>query len=169
MSKKLPYLPFLFFLIILLYFSFGVSRVYGEELEARGKISQAEDSLEAAYISLLEAERAGGDISGLVSLLNTALDYYSQADIALRSGKDEEALKLAEKAIEVTNEILEADVSIIVVSEHIEEVRFRNQLIISLGSVFFIIIFGFLGWSRFKDYYLQNMIGLRPEVVSDES
>jgi tetratricopeptide (TPR) repeat protein len=169
MSKKLLYLPCLFFLIILLYFSFGFSLVYGEESEVRGKKSQAEDSLEAAYISLLEAERAGGDISGLVSLLNTALDYYSQADIALRSGKDEEALKLAEKAIEVTNEILEADVSIIVVSEHIEEVRFRNQLIISLGSVFFIIIFGFLGWSRFKDYYLQNMIGLRPEVVSDES
>ena len=169
MSKKLPNLPFLFFIIMLLYFSFGFSLVYGEELEARGKISQVEDSLEAAYISLLGAERAGGDISELVSLLNTALDYYSQADIALKSGKDEEALNLAEKAIEVTNEILEADLQIMVVVEHIDEIRFRNQLIISLGSVFLIIIFGFFGWSRFKDYYLQNFIGLKPKVTSDES
>ena len=169
MSKKPPYLPFLFVVITSLYFSFGFSLVYGEESEVRGTMLQVEDSLEAAYISLLYAERAGGDISELVPLLNTALDYYSQADVALKSGKDEEALNLVLKAIEVTNEVLEADVNIMVVAEHVEEVRFRNQLIISLGSVFFIIIFGFLGWSRFKDYYLQNMIGLRPEVVSDES
>jgi tetratricopeptide (TPR) repeat protein len=169
MSKKISYLPFLFFIITLLYFSFGFSLVYGEELEARGKISQVEDSLEAAYISLLGAERAGGDVSELVPLLNTALDYYSQADIALKSGKDEEALNLAEKAIEIANEILETDVNIMVVAEHIDEIRFRNQLIISLSSVFLIIIIGFLGWSRFKDYYIQKLKGLKPKVTFDES
>ena len=45
----------------------------------------AEDALGSIYLSLLEAKRAGGDVSELVELLNTSLKYNSEAERALAS------------------------------------------------------------------------------------
>ena len=132
-------------------------------------VSQAEDSLEAAYLSVLEAERMGGDISEIVTFLNTTLEYYSEAERALESGEYDAAVQLAGKAVEASNEVLEADIGLIVVAGHVEEEAFRNQLFLSFGMVCLIVLFGLLGWRQFKVYYVNRVTGFRPEVVVDES
>jgi hypothetical protein len=138
--------------------------VVGAESEAITRVSQAEDSLEVAYLSVVEAERAGVDVSELVVLLNAALEYYSEAERALESEEYDIAVQLAGKVVEASNAVLEADSSLIVVAGHVEEEAFRNQLFLSFGAVCFIVLFGFLGWRLFKGYYAWRMIGLRSEV-----
>ena len=141
----------------------------GDQKEAEMRCSQAEDSMEAAYLSILEAERAGVDVSKLVVLLNTALEYYSEAERALDSGEYDAAVQLAGEAVEASNVVLDADISLMFVAERVEEEVFRNQLFLSFGAVCFTVLFGFLGWRQFKGYYVQRVMGLRPEVVADES
>ncbi|MFX0132471.1 MAG: hypothetical protein ACFFDN_02370 [Candidatus Hodarchaeota archaeon] len=169
MSIKLQYFSICFFLFTLVLFIPSVSRVQGIESEAITRVNRAEDSLEAAYLLVLKAERAGGDVSELVALLNTALERYSEAERALEYGDYETAALLALKVVETSNVILDADVSLMFVVVQVEEEAFRNQLFLSFGSVFFIILFGFLGWRLFKGYYVRRTMGLRSVDVVDES
>ena len=136
---------------------------------AMSKMESAEDALGSAYRFLLKAEKAGGDVSDLVMVLNTALLYYSGARKAFVSGEYEKAIQLAGNVVEASNAVVEADFSVMVVALHLGEAEFRKQLLISSGVVFSIIFLGFLGWNMFKGYYLRRMMGLRPEVVTDES
>ena len=156
-------------MMMLVFFITSVYQACGDTTDAELRISQSEDSLNAAYLLLLTAERAGGDVSELIARFNTALEYYSGAVRALESGEYETAVLLAEKVIEASNMILEVDVSLIVVAERLSKVGFRNQLFLSFGVVCLTILFGFLGWRLFKGYYVQRMMGWRPEVVTDES
>ena len=169
MSKKLKRFSVLFFVFALVFFIPCVSRVVGAESEAITRVSQAEDSLEVAYLSVVEAERAGVDVSELVVLLNAALEYYSEAERALESGEYDAAVQLAGEAMEASNVVLGADISLMFVAERVEEEAFRNQLLLSFGAVCFIVLFGFLGWRLFKGYYVRRVMGLRSEVVADES
>ena len=162
--KKNKRFSVLFFIFSLIFFTQNVYRVLGDESEAVSRVSLAEDSLEAAYLSVLEAERAGGDISEIVGLLNTALEYYSEAERALKSGEHDIAVQLAGKAVEASNAVLEASINLIVVVGHVEEEAFRNQLFLSFGAVCLIVLFGFLGWRLFKGYYARRVMGLRSEV-----
>lgn len=168
MSKKLRLLSIIFLMMITIVRpQFHQAR--GDQKEAEMRISQAEDSIKAAYLSLLEAERSGGDISELVQLLNNALEYHSKSNEELYLGKYDMAEDLANKTVEASNTILEADVTIKVVAEHIEEVRFRNQLVMSLSIVCLIMFFGFLFWRKFKGYYITRMMGYKPGAVNHES
>jgi hypothetical protein len=142
--------------------------VWAGEMEAVSEISRAKDSLKSAYLSVLDAERAGGDISELVARLNTALEYFSEAERAFGSGEYDSAVLLAEKVAEASNGILEEAVRLRGAAELQGEISFRNQLILSSGVVCSTVLFGFLGWRRFKDYYVRRMMGMRPEVSVDE-
>ena len=167
MSKKMHY--FLLLLFTLVFFMPSVSRVIGAESEAISKVSLAENSLETAYLSLLEADRAGGHVSGLVALLNTALEYYSESENALELGEYDAAIQLAGKSVEASNVVFETDINLIEITKKVEEEVFRKQLFLSFGVVCLIVLFGFLGWRQFKVYYVHRVMDSRPEVIADES
>ena len=169
MSKKLKRFSVPFFLFSLIFFMLSISQVMGAESEAVSRVSLAKDYLEAAYLSVLESERVGADVSELVAHLNTALEYYSEAERALESGENEKAVLLADKAVEASNLVLDVDISLMVVAEHVEEEVFMNRFFLSFGAVCLIVLFGSLGWRQFKGYYVRRVIGFRPEVVADES
>ncbi len=168
MSKKLKCFSILFFVFTLMFFIPNASRVLGDESEAVLRVSQAEDSLEAAYLSVLEAEKAGGDVSELVMVINTALEYYSEAERLIVAEEYGAAVFLARKAVEASNVVLNVDFNLLVVVEHVEEATFWNQIFLSIGAVFSIILLSFLGWRRFKIYYIRRVLGSGLEVVVDE-
>lgn len=169
MHIKLKNFYVLFFILLMVLFLPGTCQVFGDELDAISRVSQAEDSLEAAYITVVKAERAGVDVSELVGVLNTAMEYYNEAERAIKTGHYEEAVLLATKVIRTSNIVLDADISLMVVAEHVEETTFRNQLFLSSGAVLIIILFGILGWRYFKSYYIHRMMGLKIEVNANES
>ena len=169
LSRKFRTYFTLFFVVTSFFCLTDVSQAYGDEKEVLSRVSQAGNSLEAAFLSLLKAERAGGDVSELVPLLNSVLEYYIEANRAIETGEYDEAVLLAGKVVEISNIVLDADTSLLVVTKHVEETAFRNQLFLSFGAILFIILFGFLGWRWFKGYYIRRVMGLRLEVVADES
>jgi len=146
----------------------GVPQALGSAVEAVSRISQAEDSIEAAYLSVLEAERAGGDVSDLVARLNVVLGYHSRAERALQAKEYDIAVFLAEKIIEASNVVLDDGVRLQSSAELHGKTMFRNQVILSFVVILFTIMIGFRGWSLFKGYYVRRLMGLRPEVSVDE-
>jgi len=132
------------------------------------EIDLSEEALGSAFVSVLEAERAGGDVSELIVSLNIALEWYSEAETAFRSGEYDSAVLLAEKVVEASNMISDASASLRGIGVNLEEIAFTNQLLLSFGVICFAVLFGFLGWRRFKGYYVRMVMGLRPEVAADE-
>ena len=130
----------------------------GIESEAVLKISEAEDFLDNAYLSLLEIEKAGGDVSELVVILNNALEHYAEALRVFESGEYVLAVEFADKAIHASNVILETDFSLIFFIGIVTRKSFRNKLFLSLGASGIIIIFTFLGWRIFKNYYIGSKL-----------
>ena len=149
---------------------FNIRIVHGDKTEALLRISEAEDSIEASYLSVLELYRTGVDISNHVAFLNAILDYYySDAVLALESEDYTTVDILAGRIIEESKLILESDVNFDVDRfVHLNEVRFRNQLFLSLGTVCLIILYGFFSWKTFKTYYVKKMMELKPEVPEDK-
>jgi hypothetical protein len=66
---------------------------------ALSKISEAEDALLSAYGAVLEAERAGGNISSLLVRLNEAGILLSKAKLAYNTGDFDSATGLAEESM----------------------------------------------------------------------
>lgn len=156
-------------MLIITFFTLGAFQALGDESEAVSSVTQAKNSLDTAYLSLLEIERAGGDVSELVKVLNTALEYYSQAERAIKKGEYDVAVLLSTKAVKASNVVLEVDIGLITVTKYVEGANLRTQLYLTLGAVIIIIPLSFLSWRRFKEYYIENVKKMRPEVVIDES
>jgi len=154
--------------LILISPSYGLALCGSDVGGARSAMESAEETLASAYLSVLEAERAGGDISELVARLNGALEYLSGAERAFESGEYDEAVLSAGKAVEASDAIGSDAVALNQLAEYQGEIQFRSQLVISFELVYFTVLLGFLGWSLFKDYYLRRMRGLKPEVAADE-
>ena len=135
---------------------------------ARSALELAEEAVASAYVLVLEAEGAGGEISELVARLNDALEYLSGAERAFESGEYDGAVMSAGKAVEASDAVGRGAVGLKRVAEVRSGIQFRNRLVLSFELVFFTVLLGFLGWSMFKRYYLRRMRGLRPEVAADE-
>jgi hypothetical protein len=75
--------------------AFGVAN----QDSALSKISEAEDSLLSAYGAVLEAERAGGNISGLLVRLNEAGTLLWKAKLAYNAGDFGSATSFAEESM----------------------------------------------------------------------
>ena len=136
---------------------------------ARYVVGLAEESLEMAYLSVVGAERSGGDVRDLIVYLRVAVGYLSEAERALESGDYEGASLWAEKADEAAKDIL-IDASRSGSLASIQgRIAFGYRLFISSGICLVILLFEFFGWKRFRDYYVRRLMGLRPEVSVDES
>ena len=135
---------------------------------AKSTIERAEEALASAYLSVLQAERAGEDPSELVTRLNNALEYLDGAERAFESGEYDRTVLSAGKAVEVSYAVEDDAVALKRLAEYRGEILFRNRLVLSLLLIFQTVLLGFLGWVLFKGYYIQRMMGLRPEVPADE-
>jgi hypothetical protein len=130
---------------------------------------QAKDNLLSAYISVLNSDRIGGDVSELVYYLNNAINFYYLSEKAFNLGDNVAAINYAKKVILITDEIIEDNVYLATIAKHKKMVEFNTKIILSIIYVILIIVSGFFLWRLFKFYYIKRMMTLRPEVVLDES
>lgn len=157
-----------FFIILSMIFNFGFPQALGDESEAITSISHVEESVIGVYVSVLEIERKGGDISVLIERLNNILNNLAEAEIAFEAGNYDLATQIAKSEIEVLNLLSEEAMDFKKVAKVQKELEFRNKLLLSAGSVCVILLCGYLGWRRFKEYYLHRLMDSRLEVLSNE-
>ena len=157
MSKKTK----LFSLICLVFISSIISSnvfAQNERSEALRKINEAEDFVKNAYLSLIDIERAGADITELIAQQNTALEYFFEANRVFEEENYALAITFADRAIDEAEVILKTDIGMIFLTELFQARSYRNQLILSIGISGIILLFTIISWRVFKNYYLQNTL-----------
>jgi len=169
MSASRQYLIFLvLFAFMAPFFAFTVTTSHSEDVAASA-IEKAEGVMVLAYQGVLEAERAGADVSRLLTRLNVASEYLARAHILYRVGDLDDATRFADLCFETAEKVKpEADRlrnTTLVESD----MRLRFTMTESVVSVCLISVAGFLSWRVFKRRYHQRVLGMKPELVSDES
>jgi hypothetical protein len=167
MVSPLRYIEY--FLVMFLLLSYPVVSWSVESGEAESMVASASDGVEEAYVAVVEAERAGGDVAELVSRLNDAISLLEVAERSLGSGEYDDAFEIAEEVLSQTGTISEEAQSLREMAELRAETEFRNRLVLSLIVSFFVILFGYAGWFYFKRYYMRKIAETKPEVVEPDN
>lgn len=163
------FMVFIFLLLLITAYSVeGLCSAESTEQEANSAISKAEGSLNSAYISVIEVEKAGGDVAGLVNGLNGALEYVSASKNFLAANEFDAAKADAERAEVISDSVAREAAVLRSLATSRGEIQFRDNLILSSLLAIAIALIGFRGWFVFKGHYLRRMAGMKPEVVRDE-
>lgn len=101
---------FMMLCIFVLFFSVSPAFSENSQKSASMAIRSAEESVISAYEAVLEAERAGGNISSLLVCLNEAGTLLSKAKLAYNTGDFDSATSFAEQSmLKLDGFVAEAD------------------------------------------------------------
>ena len=141
----------------------------GDGESAESQIAFAEDAVASAYLAVLDAERAGGDISLLIFRLNHVVDVLSEAKTALTEGDRDRAVQLAAGAVENATSMEVQAHAFASSAAHDADIGFRNQVIVSVVSSGLIVGLGLFAWAYFKRYYVRQLMERKPEAAPHAS
>jgi hypothetical protein len=131
---------------------------------AVSSISGAEQAVASAYVVVLDAERAGANVSGLLVRLNGAADLISEAHAAFDVGSFEEAVRLAGLSGGVGVEV-ENDAGLLKVEAGNANVdRFWLYLVVSAVAVAVVVCGGYVGYGFFKKWYFRRLLKMKPRL-----
>lgn len=137
--------------------------------EANSAIRHAEETAVSAYEAVLEAERAGGNVSGLLVRLDDAGELLAKARVEYGLEKFEETILSANNCSRIAE-------SIEMEAEKLQAEANESRVIISwltgTGSLVgvAVVLFGsYWGWRVFKRRYIRRVLKMKPEVVKDET
>jgi len=131
---------------------------------AASTISEAEQSMARAYEAVLDAERVGADISGLLVRLNDAAALLSEARMAFDVGDFEEATRFAESTSEVGYEVVDEAELLEIEANNAQVHRSWWFLGSSALGVSVVLVASLLGYEFFKRRYYQRLSKMRPRV-----
>jgi hypothetical protein len=154
-------------LAILLFCSVAVrlqSSVYGDD-DVAAKISEAESAVGQAFVAVLDAERAGANVSGLVVKLHEAGVFLAGANVAFRAGDYVNASLLAKQCLDFVDGVA-ADADVLK-GQAESESQNRLFLTAALSSVGLSVLFvaGLFVWRFLKGRYVRRVLGMKPEKV----
>jgi hypothetical protein len=132
-----------------------------------GKIVEADNALKKAFETVLTAENAGANVSGLMVKLNQAGAFLAQAEMAYRNGDSAEATENAEQCLTTLQGVSdEASASMDSALANSQQVFWEGVTISTIGAVAFLVVLAFV-WRWFSRRYLRKSLRMKPEVVPD--
>lgn len=162
------------FFVFLVLLVFSVPNVapesFASDSDSTGSaIEQAEVIMTSAYEVILEAEQVGANVSDLLTQLNVAAENLANAHIRHGLGDFENATRFANLCYNIGQEVRSEayKLKIEAYGPHVTSLLMRA--IVSIVGISSIILASFLGWYAFKRRYHKRVLGMKPEVVSDES
>jgi len=157
-----------FLLLVGFLVSRGSGVVSGEGLdEGRLRVREAEETVSSAFLAVLDAERAGANVSALLYRLNSAAGQLSQAEMMLSKGDSGEAVDVAARSVaiaeDVGGEALNLRASAVANREFVFNISLAGS---SVGIVVFFFLMFFV-WRQFRARYVRRILDMRPVVVED--
>jgi len=135
-----------------------------DEGPARSAIVEADQTVKDCYLAVAAADKAGGNVSGMLSVLQDAGMLLSRADLALEKGDFDSAYNLAvQSKASLDGFIVEAN-SVKDAAEHSGFVDFMINIVGSSVGTVGVVVGGFAVW-----FWLNRRYGKVGHVESDES
>ncbi len=131
-------------------------------------IELANSSINQAFISALDAEKAGANVTRLLLKLNKAGELLAEAENAYLSGNLTIVISKAESAILLAEEVNDDALRLRDVALVESQNNYWLTLVFSVVGAFAFSIALLIVWRQFKRARINNL-GYEPEVVEDAS
>jgi CHASE3 domain sensor protein len=158
-------------LLIILVFSvcfLSVQQATAQTDQATSKLQAANTAVNQAFNAVLDAEKAGANVTGLLAQLNNAGDILAQAENSYRSGDPNTAATQADSVLPIAQEITVAAQN----AKQTALVSGQNSFWTTIAlTVIGAVVFGlalFLVWRWFKRRYIKNLSDAKPELVNND-
>jgi len=160
----------LLFLLIIMVFSLSLTLLpfyVSASDEASSAVGGADNALRRAFEAVLEAERAGVNVSDLIVKLDEAGGLLAEAENAYRIGNFSEAVSRAEECSILANGVVGEALSLQNMALADAQTAFWQNLTFSCFGGAAVLVVLFLVWGWFKRVYVKRMLRMKPEVASD--
>lgn len=160
----------LLFLLVFMAFSLSLTRLpfyVSASDEASSAIVEADNALRRAFEAVLEAERAGANVSDLIVKLDGAGRLLAEAENAYRIGNFSEAVSRAEECSMLADGVVGEALSLKSSALADAQKAVLQTLTFSwAGGVAFLAVLFFV-WGWFKRAYAEKLMRMKPEVASN--
>lgn len=160
-----------FLLLLALCSSTSLTRVCASSSadSAIAAIDRARSSLIDAYISVLEAEKEGADVTSLTRRLTEAGSDLTNACLFYETGSYDAAVTLADSSYEAGQKV-EIEAADLKAVTHVNaKILFSFQMLGYVGTLAVIVFVAVLGWRTFRERYYQKILEMKPEATDTES
>ena len=136
-----------------------------EAANAVSAVEGAEAAVVEAFGAALEAEGAGGNVSGLLDRLDVAAQYLATAKMCLRTEDSEGAVGNASLAVAALEGLVDEAVALRASAVAASDARFWMAMGESAVGVVVVVCGSFLSWRWFKKRHYARALTLKPEVA----
>ena len=158
------------FLLVFMVFSLSLTLLpfhVSANDEASSAIGEADNALRMAFEAVLEAERAGVNVSDLIVKLDGAGGLLAEAEVAYWTGNLDEAVSKADQCSVLADGVMdEASVLKSLALAEAQNGFFQTLTFSLVGSGAFLLMTFFV-WGWFKRVYAKKLLKMKPEVASN--
>jgi hypothetical protein len=137
--------------------------------QTESKLQAANNAVEQAFNAVLDAEKAGANVTSFLVQLNVAAGDLAQAENSYHAGDSNTAVVQADSVLpiaqDVTNSAQGAQQAALVSGQRTVWLTITFSLIGAFELVFAL----FLVWRQFKRRYMKKFLDLKPEVDENKA
>ena len=137
--------------------------------QATAKLQAANNAINQAFNSVLDAEKAGANVTGLLNQLNDAANLLSNAENAYRTGNFDVATNNADIILLVTQQVTVSSQSNKENALNSAHTMFWTNSALTVIAAIVLVVVLLLLWRRTKHSYIKSIYEAKPEVVTDET
>jgi hypothetical protein len=130
-------------------------------------IQFANSSINQAFANVLRAEEAGGNVTTLLSKLNSAAALLAEADNAYNSGLLTNVTSYADNARLIADQVNGDSLTLLNSSIAESKNSFLSTMLFSTVAIALLVIALLLTWRRLKRAYTKKLLNLKPEIVEN--
>jgi hypothetical protein len=156
----------LFVILILSICFLGLNTAFAQTNQANSKLQVANQSVNQAFNAVLDAEKAGANVTDLLSQLNNATNILAGAENSYRAGDINATIAKANSLLPITQEIT-INAQFLKHSATVNgQNNFWSTIIFTIViAVVFVLVLFFI-WCRFKRKYINRLSESKPEVTN---
>ncbi len=159
-------------LLIILSLSVGflsVQEAIAQTDQATSKLQASSDAVNLAFNAVLDAEKAGVNVTGLLAQINTAQLILAQAENSYRTGDTNTSATQADSILPLLQHVTAAAQSAKQNAIISTQNAFYSTIALTIVGIFMFVLFLFLFWRRVKQKYVERLSDAKPEVVNYET
>ena len=151
------------------YCLYSLHYVFAQTDQTSAKLQAANTAIDQAFNAVLDAEKTGANVTGLLAQLNVAGSEIAQAENSYRAENFSGAATLANRVLPIAQAVTASAQN----AKQAALVSDRNNFWFTIafsgiGAVVFVLVL-FLIWRRFKRSYMKKLLGFKPEVIENAS
>jgi predicted PurR-regulated permease PerM len=148
---------------------YGVPSTAGQTDQVEAKLQAANNTVTYAFNAVLDAEKAGANVTELLNQLNDATRILAQAENLYRTGDYSTAAIKADSVLPIAQEVTTAAQSAKQTALVSGQNAFWSTIAFTVIGAFVFVLVLFLVWRRFKRSYVNNLSQAKPEVTANEA